>query len=549
MYKVDISSLKTILGCLDEDSYLAQVQEKVIAIMEQLENNSYTLYSQDFGNSTWEHECSLLGVPKEAMEVKIGFLVKGVKIDTYDMAKRFCLDNTLIQNYPDGRYCYDHPDNGINDINIAHIEGNRLVYDVNPIFSIGETFSLPYVEYEKDGVAQKTITETYTITGYDLSGCHSDCLVYLGDEGSAWITEDALMEQKAIAKIGDKFEIHFDYYETGELTEHTITRIDFTKTESDEVLYCDDNAQVYIAESEMLRYKASTHFTIVDQKQYCVVSGRYFPDDEDVERFLNEGDACFAGSGEFFIHKEDIGGFYRELDFDVEFLARSAFCVQAIPIGKDSIDFLVHADVFDAIADNKITTTQQLEKLVSLVNDSPTLEQGMSVGQLIAQLQKLDPDKLVTIVVGDEDKNIVDTRHFELHATDDGVEYVEFFVKASLSTATAPLDQSTMLPYQYNGECMDLYTLQAKLAEEGYPCADCDEMEFSEYIWARQNQNQVYFNDPLPMPSKIVGLLERYELSYRNGEIEKTVYATSESQAIEFACEYNHHIEYWQIAD
>ncbi len=67
-----------------------------------------------------------------------------------------------------------------------------------------------------------------------------------------------------------------------------------------------------------------------------------------------------------------------------------------------------------------------------LDNGSLDNNSGMNVGQLIEQLQKLDPSKLVTIVVGDEDENIVDTRHFELHATDDGVEYLEFFVPVTL---------------------------------------------------------------------------------------------------------------------
>lgn len=423
-----LDNLRTILHSLDKDSDLYNSQAEACALVEQLDNNSYAIYGRDFANMSWKDECDALGIPHEAMEVKIGFLVKEVKIDTSAIAKRFCLDNTLIRNYGDGRYYYDHPDNGINDMQIAHIEGDKLVYDIKPIFSIGETFTLPYEEYEEDNVTHNTIIETYTITGYDLSGCFAKGVVYLGDGGAAWIMENALMEQKAIAKIGDKFEVHFDYYETGELTEHTITRIDFSKTESPEVLYCDDNTQVYIAESELFKYKASTHFTIVDENQYCVVSGRYYPDDEDVERFLNEGDACFTGGGKFYIQNDDIGTFYRDRGFNVEFLARSAFCVRAIPIGEADATFLVHTDILDSILKNEITTTEQLEMLVSLVNDSPTLEQGMNVGQLIAELQKLDPDKLVTIVVGDEDSNIIDTRHFELHATDEGVEYLELFV-------------------------------------------------------------------------------------------------------------------------
>jgi hypothetical protein len=423
-----LSDLQTILHFLDKDSDLYNSQAEVCALVAQLENNSYTVYSQDFGNMSWKDECDALGVPHEAMEVKITFLVKEVKLDTSDIAKRFCLDNTRIDTFNDGCVYWDNPDNDHAYLKIAHIEGDKLVYDINPIFPIGETFALPYVEYEDDGITHKTITETYTITGYDLSGCHADGIVYLGDNGSAWITEDALIGQRAKFKIGDKFEVHFDYYETGELTEHTITRIDFTKTESDEVLYCDDNTQVYITESELFKYKASTHFTIVDENQYCVVAGRYYPDNEDMERFLNEGDACFTGSGKFYIQNDDIGTFYRDRGFDAEFLARSAFCVRAIPIGEAHTTFLVHTGVLDSILKNEIATTEQLETLVSLVNDSPILEHGMNVGQLIAELQKLDPNKLVTIVVGNEDANIVNTSQFELHAADDGVKYVEFFV-------------------------------------------------------------------------------------------------------------------------
>lgn len=422
-----LSHLQEILHSLDKGSDLYESQAQVCALVAQLDNNSYTVYNQDFGNTSWKDECVALGVPHEAMEVKIGFLVKEVKIDTADIAKRFCLDNALIRSYGSDRYYYDHPDNGINDMQIAHIEGDKLVYDINPIFPIGETFTLPCV-YEDDGGTYEAI-ETYTITGYDLSGCHAEGIVYLDDNGSAWIMENALIEQKAIAKIGDKFEVHFDYYETGELTEHTITRIDFSKTESDEVVYWDDKETAYITESELTKYKkASSHFTILDENNYCVVSGRYFAADDDVERVLRSSDEGYTGSGKFYIHNDDIGTYYRDRGLDAEFLARSAFCVQAIPIGKESVTFLVHSDVLDGIMKNEITTTEQLEMLVSLVNDLPSPEQGMNVGQLIAELQKLDPDKRVTIVVGNEDGNIVDTSSFELHATENSVEYVEFFV-------------------------------------------------------------------------------------------------------------------------
>jgi hypothetical protein len=377
---------------------------------------------------SWKDECNNLGVPHEAMEVKIGFLIKEVKIDTSSIAKRFCLDNTLIRSYGDGRYYYCGLDEESNDVQIAHIEGDRLVHDIKPLFSIGETFELS-CSYEDDGGAYTSI-ETYKITGYDLSGCFAKGIVYLGDAGSAWIPEDSLVDQKSKFKIGEKFEVHFEYYEDGEFTEHTVTRIDFSKMEYDEVLYCDDKTMVSIPESELIKYKfASSKFTIVDEDGYQAISGRYFASDDDVQRLESETDACYTGGGEFYI--ESIGSLYRDRGLHAYsvFLARSAFCVQAQLIGKGSVDFVIHSSVISSVLTNAISTTEQLEGLVSETNKSTAKkQQGMNVGQLIAELQKLDPDKLVTIVVGNEDNNIIDTTQFELHATDDDVEYVEFFV-------------------------------------------------------------------------------------------------------------------------
>ena len=53
-------------------------------------------------------------------------------------------------------------------------------------------------------------------------------------------------------KIGDKFKVHFDYYEKGETTEHIIAKIDTSFTEADEIVYWSDD-QVYITESELIK--------------------------------------------------------------------------------------------------------------------------------------------------------------------------------------------------------------------------------------------------------------------------------------------------------
>lgn len=56
-------------------------------------------------------------------------------------------------------------------------------------------------------------------------------------------------------KIGDKFTIHFDYYEKGEVTTHTIARIDKSFTEANEIVYWSDD-YVFITESELEKQKA-----------------------------------------------------------------------------------------------------------------------------------------------------------------------------------------------------------------------------------------------------------------------------------------------------
>ena len=54
---------------------------------------------------------------------------------------------------------------------------------------------------------------------------------------------------------------------------------------------------------------------------------------------------------------------------------------------------------------------------------------AMTVEYFIKELLKIkDQKKLVTIVVGDDDDNIIDTEEFELHHTDDFEHPLEIFV-------------------------------------------------------------------------------------------------------------------------
>lgn len=91
-----LCDLKTVLGCLDENSELADSQRTAMAIIETLKKNSYTVYGRDFGNMSWKDECNNLRIPHEAIGVEIAFLIKEVKLDTPIITKRFCSDNTLF---------------------------------------------------------------------------------------------------------------------------------------------------------------------------------------------------------------------------------------------------------------------------------------------------------------------------------------------------------------------------------------------------------------------------------------------------------------------
>ena len=51
----------------------------------------------------------------------------------------------------------------------------------------------------------------------------------------------------------------------------------------------------------------------------------------------------------------------------------------------------------------------------------------MKVKELIKELKKCNPNARVSVVVGNEDDNIIDTYKFELHSKDVD-EYVEIFV-------------------------------------------------------------------------------------------------------------------------
>jgi hypothetical protein len=103
------------------------------------------------------------------------------------------------------------------------------------------------------------------------------------------------------------------------------------------------------------------------------------------------------------------------------------------------------------------------------------------------------------------------------------------------------------LPYRYKGKYYNLYEMQDKLVEKGYGIVKgMDELEFSQYLYDLQNGDLKCDGKTI---SPIPGLEEKYCLQYRGGEIEKTIHAKNEKEALALVCKYNHHPEYWEIVE
>ncbi len=111
------------------------------------------------------------------------------------------------------------------------------------------------------------------------------------------------------------------------------------------------------------------------------------------------------------------------------------------------------------------------------------------------------------------------------------------------TTASTQSDSDySLYPYRYRDRFLTLYETQEELVMDGYLVVEeMDELEFSQYIFDRQEGS-----GQVPV---IQFLEQRFELEYRGNEQEKTLYALNEKQALDKACEWNHHAEYWRIAD
>ncbi len=94
-------------------------------------------------------------------------------------------------------------------------------------------------------------------------------------------------------------------------------------------------------------------------------------------------------------------------------------------------------------------------------------------------------------------------------------------------------------PYRYMGEKLNLYQTQNMLVDAGYDMFQgLDEMEFSEDVMNIQDG-----------PNQIKGLERRFYGEYRGGEINKTRYAMDASEAIDKMCEWNHHLDMWEVSE
>ena len=112
--------------------------------------------------------------------------------------------------------------------------------------------------------------------------------------------------------------------------------------------------------------------------------------------------------------------------------------------------------------------------------------------------------------------------------------------------------------YKYNGQCLSLDELRTKLAIEGYKgVGDLEDYDFRLWVKARQSKDKYFYVDypefaPIiegQLPDPIDGLLIKFYASYRGGEKERVVYATTEEEAIGKVCDWNEHYDMWEIEE
>ena len=105
-------------------------------------------------------------------------------------------------------------------------------------------------------------------------------------------------------------------------------------------------------------------------------------------------------------------------------------------------------------------------------------------------------------------------------------------------------------PYRYRGNYYNLHETQRVLVEEGYEVVGyMDELEFSQYLFERQNQHDPELSLNWQGPEPIPFLEERYLCIYRGGERSKHVYTAMISEATEIACGEYEHLDKWVVDD
>ncbi len=156
----------------------------------------------------------------------------------------------------------------------------------------------------------------------------------------------------------------------------------------------------------------------------------------------------------------------------------------------------------------------------------------------------------VVVVIDEGSGTVEDLKLFDRHDDPQIEEFMKEFDKKNMHVNRFSVDVTefnySKYPYRYKDKYCTLYDAKDMLAADGYPVADMDELEFSQYIYDRQ-RDEVYDGDE-PIP-RIDGLEERFYLSYRGGEKDTVTYAENEGAALDKVVGWNDHYDLWEVEE
>jgi len=139
-------------------------------------------------------------------------------------------------------------------------------------------------------------------------------------------------------------------------------------------------------------------------------------------------------------------------------------------------------------------------------------------------------------IVVDTYEEIEEAALEQRHGIEVVIEHGPYFSKEEGSTYAG-------YDYEYFGKYVTADELLPLIREKGFVVPE-NAIDLRDWL-----KDDMTDQDTGCMRQSVEGLKIKYEMTYRGGEIEETVFADDPSDAFDMVCEWNHHYDMWEISD